>query len=183
MNSVRDDPVDIVLKVYMQNEKATLDKIVEAFVTLNRYDILKSIEDPFLNLAQCFNKDDSGYQSNGNSNGCKEIISLTKNLPNDLPPALNKNIVIKDKDPNRPNQPKPRPVTKKADKENKNETPILFLTFTEDGHQTAQNIQDYVEDWADVSPVTVITLSDRREEVYQNPEKFIREYFEKVIQS
>ncbi|KAL0883308.1 hypothetical protein ABMA27_016719 [Loxostege sticticalis] len=180
MNSVRDDPVDIVLKVYMQNEKATLDKIVEAFVTLNRYDILKTIEDPFLNLAQCFNKDDSGYQSNGNSNGCKEIISLTKNLPNDLPPALNKNIVIKDKDPNRPNQPKPRPVTKKADKENKNETPILFLTFTEDGHQTAQNIQDYVEDWADVSPVTVITLSDRREEVYQNPEKFIREYFEKA---
>lgn len=164
----------------MQNEKATLDKIVEAFVTLKRYDILKSIEDPFLNLAQCFNKDDSGYQSNGN-NGCKEIVSLTKNLPNDLPPALNKNFVIKDKDPNKPNQPKPRPQTKSADKENRNENPILFLTFTEDGHGTAQNIQDYVDAWTDMEPVTVITLSDRKEEVYQNPEKFIREYFEKVI--
>ncbi|XP_028173549.1 uncharacterized protein LOC114362367 [Ostrinia furnacalis] len=179
-NSVKDDPVDTVLKVYMQNEKATLDKIIDAFVTLNRYDILKSIEEPFLNLAQCFNKDDSGYQSNGKTNGSKEIISLTKNLPNDLPLALNKNIVIKDKDPQKPNHPKPRSPPKKADKENKNDTPILFLTFTEDGHQTAQNIQDYVEGWTDVAPVTVITLSDKREEVYQNPEKFIREYFEKA---
>ncbi|XP_063826248.1 uncharacterized protein LOC135075725 [Ostrinia nubilalis] len=179
-NSVKDDPVDTVLKVYMQNEKATLDKIIDAFVTLNRYDILKSIEEPFLNLAQCFNKDDSGYQSNGKTNGSKEIISLTKNLPNDLPLALNKNIVIKDKDPQKPNHPKPRSPPKKADKENKNDTPILFLTFTEDGHQTAQNIQDYVEGWIDVAPVTVITLSDKREEVYQNPEKFIREYFEKA---
>ncbi|CAH2980964.1 unnamed protein product [Chilo suppressalis] len=179
-NSVKDDPVDVVLKVFMQNEKATLDKIVDALLILKRYDILKSIEDPFLDLAQCFNKDDSGYHSNSKSNGNKEIISLSKNLPNDLPPALNKNVVIKNKDPNKPNQPKPRQQTKKIDKENKNGTPILFLTFTEDGNQTAQNIQDYVENWTDMEPVTVITLTDKRDEVYQNPEKFIREYFEKA---
>ncbi|CAG9786612.1 unnamed protein product [Diatraea saccharalis] len=179
-NSVRDDAVDVVLKVFMQSEKATLDNIIDALVVLKRYDILKSIEGPFLDLAQCFNKDDSGYHSNSKSNGHKEVISLTKNLPNDLPPALNKNFVIKDKDPNKPNQPKSRPQVKKTDKENKNDSPILFLTFTEDGHQTAQNIQYYVESWTDMAPVTVITLTDKKDEVYQNPEKFIREYFEKA---
>ncbi|KAL4707806.1 hypothetical protein ACJJTC_001752 [Scirpophaga incertulas] len=174
------DPVDTVLKVFMQNEKATLDKIVDAFIILNRYDILKAIEAPFVDLAQCFNKDDSGYHSNSKSNGLKDIISLSKNLPNDLPPALNKNFVSKDKDPNKPHQPKPKPQIKSVDKENRNDTPILFLTFTEDGHQTARNIQEYVENWTDMGPVTVITLSGRSEEVYPNPEKFIREYFEKA---
>lgn len=178
MNSIQDDPVDIVLKMYRLNEKATIDKILDAFVKMKRYDILKALEDPLCNLSQCFNKDDSGYHSNSKSNGQKEIISFN-NLPNDLPPALNRNYVATKNDRNKPNAPKPRPPIK-VNKEIKNDKPILFLTFTEDGLETALNIQEYVYNWTDITGVTVITLSDRKDEVYQNPEKFIREYFEKV---
>ncbi|XP_053609868.1 uncharacterized protein LOC128674906 [Plodia interpunctella] len=177
MNSVQEDPVDVILKLYRLNEKATLDKIVDSFVKMKRYDILKALEDPLSNLSQCFNKDDSGYHSDSKSNGQIEIISF-KNLPNDLPPALNKNFIATKNDRNKPNIPKSS--TKTTEKETKNDKPILFLTFTEDGFPTALNIQEYVDNWVDFDEVTVITLNDRKDEVYQNPEKFIREYFEKA---
>lgn len=177
MNSIQDDPIDIVLKLYRLNEKATLDKILDALVKMNRYDILKALEGPLSNLAQCFNKDDSGYVSNSKT-GQKEIISF-KNLPNDLPPALNKNYIATKNERNRPNIPKPTPLLM-TENEVKNEKPILFLTFTEDGLPTAINIQEYVYNWTDITGATVITLNDRKDEVYQNPEKFIREYFEKA---
>lgn len=176
---MKEDPADIILKVFMQNETATLDKIVDAFIEMKRYDILKAIEEPFCNLAQCFNKDDSGYHSASKSTGTREIVTFTKNLKIDLPPALNKNYVIKDREQRQ--NPSLRPPIKTicsvSDKK-ENEHPILFLTYTEDGIDTAINIQHYVKNWED--PVEVLTLSGRREEVYQNPEKFIREYFEKV---
>ncbi|CAG4969563.1 unnamed protein product [Parnassius apollo] len=177
MNTVREDPADTVLKVFMQNEKATLDKVLDALVKMKRYDILKAIEDPFCDMAQCFNKDDSGYHSTGKTSGTKEIVSFTKNLTNDLPPALNKNIIVKGKEPNKPTL---RPPIKADVKKRENEQPILFLTFTEDGLQTAANIKQYVDNWTDISGVTIVILNERRDEVYQNPEKFIREYFEKA---
>lgn len=176
MHSVKEDPVDMVLKVFRQNENATIDKILDAFIKLKRYDILKSIEDPLCEIAKYFNKDDSGYQSK--SSGQREIVSL-KNLPNDLPAPLNKNTVIKDKDPNKPKQPLLRPPAS-TNVSVANDSPILFLTYTQDGLPTAINIQEYVENWIDVPNVKVITLNNKREELYQNPEKFIREYFEKV---
>ncbi|KAG6440650.1 hypothetical protein O3G_MSEX001402 [Manduca sexta] len=177
MNSVRDDPVDMVLKVFKQNEKATLDKVVDAFVKMKRYDILKSIEDPLCSMAQYFNKDDSGYQSNDKMSGHKEIVTL-KCLSNDLPPALNKSIVSKDKDPN-----KPKPQLQPSQNKNVtviNDSPILFLTYAQDGLPTAINIQEYVSNWSEITGVKVVTLNNRREDIYKNPEKFIREYFEKV---
>ncbi|XP_075978030.1 uncharacterized protein LOC142977821 [Anticarsia gemmatalis] len=177
-HSVRDDPVDMVLKVFRQNDNATIDKILDAFLKMKRYDILKSVEEPLCDIAQYFNKDDSGYQSKGKSTGHREIVSL-KNLPNDLPAALNKKIVLKDKDPKKPKQPALRPPVTK-DEAIVNDSPILFLTYTQDGLPTAINIQEYVENWIDVPNVRVITLNKRREELYQNPEKFIREYFEKA---
>lgn len=165
----------------MQNEKATLDKVLDALVKIKRYDILKAIEHPLSDLSQCFNKDDSGYHSTSKSTGTREIISFTKNLVNDLPPALNKNMVIKGKEPSKPNQPTLRPPVKSDVTKMENEEPILFLTYTEDGLSTADNIKQYVNNWTDFSRVNIITLNERREEVYQNPEKFIREYFEKVF--
>ncbi|XP_060803152.1 uncharacterized protein LOC106129264 [Amyelois transitella] len=179
MNSVQEEPVDVILKLYRLNEKATLDKIVDAFVKLKRYDILKALEDPLCNLSHCFNnKDDSGYHSNSKStDGQIEIISL-KNVSDDLPPVFNKNFVVAKNDRNKPHFPKPKIET--TNEEFKNEKPILFLTFTEDGFPTALNIQEYVENWTDFDEVAVITLNDKKEEVYQNPEKFIREYFEKA---
>ncbi|XP_045498382.1 uncharacterized protein LOC123696319 [Colias croceus] len=176
-NSVKDDPADIILKVYMQNENATLDKIIEAFINMKRYDILKAVENPLCNMAQCFNRDDSGYQSNSNT-GKREIITLTKNVPNDLPPALNKKYV-KDR-PDKPKKPTLRPSTKTDENKEESDSLILFLTYTEDGLDTAINIQNYVNNWDDLPGVTVVTLNGKREEVVQNPEKFIREYFEKA---
>ncbi|CAB3236741.1 unnamed protein product [Arctia plantaginis] len=178
-HSVREDPVDMVLRVFRQDESATIDKILDAFVTLKRYDILKAIEEPLCEITQFFNKDDSGYHSNGESAGQREII-CPKNVPNHLPPALNKKIVIKDqKDPKKPKQPLLRPpVTPKEVVVN--ESPILFLTYTYDGLPTAINIQEYVENWTDIPNVRVITLNSRKDDLYQNPEKFIREYFEKA---
>lgn len=173
---MKEDPADIVLKVFMQNETATLDKIVDAFVEMKRYDILKAIEEPFYNLAQCFNKEDSGYHSASKSSGTREIVTFTKNLKIDLPPALNKKFVNKNRDRN-PN-PSLRPPIKTDKEKEVNDRPILFLTYTEDGIDTAINIQQYVNNWDD--SVEVLTLSGRRDEVFQNPEKFIREYFEKV---
>lgn len=180
MNTVKEDPADVVLKVYMQNEKGTLDKILDAFVKMKRYDILKAIDEPLSNLAQCFNKDDSGYHSNSNSEAKQEIISYTKDLLNDLPLALSKKFLHKEKDPNKPDKPSLRPSAKIEEKEFKSDSPILFLTFMEDGLPTAYNIKYSVDNWTDVPGITVITLNDRKDEVYQNPEKFIREYFEKV---
>ncbi|XP_068633208.1 uncharacterized protein [Battus philenor] len=181
MNTVRDDPADTVLKVFMQNERATLDKVVNAFVKMKRYDILKAVDGPFRSLSQSFNKEDSGYHSTSKSTGTREIISFTKNLTNDLPPALNKTVIIKSKDPNKPNKkPTLRPPIKTDTMKIENEQPILFLTFAEDGFITANNIKQYVESWTDIPEVKIITLNERREEVYQNPEKFIRDYFEKA---
>ncbi|KAM3965190.1 uncharacterized protein ACR2FA_000580 [Aphomia sociella] len=177
MNSLQDDPFDVVLKLYRLNEKATLDKIVDAFVKMKRYDILKALEEPFSNLSQCFNRDDSGYVSNSKT-GQIEIISF-KDLPNDLPPVLNRNYIASKNDRNRPNIPKPK-APLKIGSEGKDDNPILFLTFTQDGLPTALNIQEYVYNWTDITGVTVITLNDRKDEVYQNPEKYIREYFEKA---
>lgn len=177
MNSVRDDPVDMVLKVFKQNDKATLDKVIEAFIKLKRYDILKAIEDPLCNIAQHFNKDDSGYHSNSKISGQKEIVTL-KNISNDLPPVLNKNIMIKDNDPKKPKQTLQPPINKTNPKVN--DSPILFLTYTQDGLPTAINIQEYVDNWTEVIGVKVITLNSKRDDIYQNPEKFIREYFEKA---
>lgn len=175
MHSVKDDPVDMVLKVFRQNENATIDKIVDVFIKLKRYDILKSIEEPLCKITQYFNKDDSGYHSKSSEQ--RGIVSL-KNLPNDLPAALNKNIV-KDKGPNKPKQPSLQPpVTTNESIEN--DSPVLFLTYTYDGLPTAINIQEYVENWVDVPNVKVITLNNKKDELYQNPEKYIREYFEKV---
>lgn len=180
MASVKDDPADMVLKVYRQNDKATIDKILDAFIKMKRYDILKALEDPLSNVAQHFNKDDSGYHSNEKSTGHREIVSL-KNLPNDLPPALNKHVVIKPTREQEPDKPKPKPMPQVTENEpTVNDRPILFLTFAQDGLPTAINIQDYVENWTDIPDVEVITLGGRREQIYQNPEKFIREYFEKV---
>lgn len=181
MASVKDDSADMVLKVYRQSATATIDKILDALTKMKRYDILKALEDPLTNVAQHFNKDDSGYHSNEKSIGQKEIVSL-KNLPNDLPPALNKNAIItstkRGKEPDRPHTISMSPVT---DKELSTDGgPILFLTFAQDGLPTAINIQEYVDNWIDFPDVKVVTLSSRREEIYQNPEKFIREYFEKV---
>uniref|UniRef100_A0A2A4IV09 Death domain-containing protein n=1 Tax=Heliothis virescens TaxID=7102 RepID=A0A2A4IV09_HELVI len=173
MNYVQEDPVDVVLKVFRQNDNATIDKILDAFITMKRYDILKSIEDPLCEVAQYFNKDDSGYQSKSSG---QRIVNL-KTLPNDLPPALNKNIVI-DKNPKKPKQTLTPPVPAKEPLVNDN--PILFLTYTYDGLPTALNIKEYVKNWDDVPGVQLITLDDKKEELYQNPEKFIREYFEKA---
>ncbi|KOB74164.1 Restriction of telomere capping protein 5 [Operophtera brumata] len=161
-----------------QSEKATIDKIVDAFIKLQRYDILKSLEDPLCNIAQYFNKDDSGYQSNGKSTGHREIVRL-KNMANDLPLALNKNMVIQKKDPEKPKQPMMEPATNKKGPI-QNNTPILFLTFAQDGLPTAINIQEYVDSWTDIPEVKVITLNGKRDEIFQNPEKVIREYFEKL---
>ncbi|XP_045772527.1 uncharacterized protein LOC123872349 [Maniola jurtina] len=176
-NSVKEDPANIVIKVFMQNESATLDKIVDALEKMNRYDILKAIEEPFCNLSQYFNKkDDSGYQSESKTPGNKRIF-FTNEIENDLPAALNKNYVIKDKEP-KPNQPtlRPAPIDNKEIDDDK---PILFLTYTEDGLDTAINIQHYINTW-EGQQVTVLTLCNRKEQVYQNPEKFIRKYFEKA---
>uniref|UniRef100_A0A2A4IU57 SEFIR domain-containing protein n=1 Tax=Heliothis virescens TaxID=7102 RepID=A0A2A4IU57_HELVI len=173
MNYVQEDPVDVVLKVFRQNDNATIDKILDAFITMKRYDILKSIEDPLCEVAQYFNKDDSGYQSKSSG---QRIVNL-KTLPNDLPPALNKNIII-DKNPKKPKQTLTPPVPAKEPLVNDN--PILFLTYTYDGLPTALNIKEYVKNWDDVPGVQLITLDDKKEELYQNPEKFIREYFEKA---
>ncbi|XP_037868324.1 uncharacterized protein LOC101741884 isoform X2 [Bombyx mori] len=177
MNSLKDDPVDMVLKVFRQNEKATINKIVDAFIKLQRYDILLAIENPLCTMAEYFNKDDSGYQSDGKITGKKEIVTL-KNLPNDLPAALNKNIVLQNNDPKRPKETLQPPVSKQEPAEK--ESPILFLTYAQDGLPTALNIQEYVSNWTEIPNVKVITLNNRREETYQNPEKFIREYFEKA---
>ncbi|CAD0201448.1 unnamed protein product [Chrysodeixis includens] len=173
MHSVKDDPVDMVLKVFRQNENATIDKIVDVFIKLKRYDILKSIEEPLCKITQYFNKDDSGYQSKSSEQ--RGIVSL-KNLPNDLPAALNKNI-IKDKGPNKPKQPSLRPP-ETTNESIENDSPVLFLTYTYDGLPTAINIQEYVENWVDVPNVKVITLNNKKDQLYQNPEKYIREYFE-----
>lgn len=178
MAQVRDDQTDMVLKVFRQSEKATIDKIVDAFIKLQRYDILKSLEDPLCNVARYFNKDDSGYQSNEKSTGHREIVRL-KNMENDLPPALNKNMVLQKKDPDKHKQPMMQPATNNK-KLFQNDTPILFLTFAQDGLPTAINIQEYVDSWTDIQGVKVITLNSKRDEIYQNPEKYIRECFEKV---
>lgn len=162
----------------MQNETATLDKILDALVKMNRYDILKAVQEPFSNLSQCFNKEDSGYHSTSKTSGIREIISLTNNSKIDLPPALKKKYVAKDKD-QKPKQPSLSPSKKTDNVKVKNDRPILFLTYTEDGLDTAVNIQQYISDWDDID-VEIFTLNGRREEVYQNPEKIIREYFEKV---
>lgn len=131
-----------------------------------------------MQFSSVLHKEDSGYHSASKSDGTREIVTFTKNLKIDLPPALNKNYVNKDRDQN-PNQSLRPPI--KTEKEKKeNEHPILFLTYTEDGIDTAINIQHYVNNWED--PVEILTLSSRREEIFQNPEKFIREYFEKVFQ-
>lgn len=175
MNSVRDDPVDMVLKVYKQNDKATLDKVINAFIKLQRYDILKAIENPLCDIVQHFNKEDSGYHS-GKISGHKEIITL-KNISNDLPLVLNKNI-IQDKDPKKPKHTLQPPLNNAEPIIN--DRPILFLTYTQDGLPTAINIQEYVDNWTEVVGVKVITLNSRRDDIFQNPEKFIREYFEKV---
>ncbi|XP_045448114.1 uncharacterized protein LOC123656478 [Melitaea cinxia] len=177
-NSVKEDPADIVIKVFLQNETATLDKILDALVKMNRYDILKAVQEPFSNLSQCFNKEDSGYHSTSKTSGIREIISLTNNLKIDLPPALKKKYVTKDKD-QKPKQPSLSPSKKTDNVKVKNDRPILFLTYTEDGLDTAVNIQQYISDWDDIN-VEIFTLNGRREEVYQNPEKIIREYFEKA---
>ncbi|XP_023934777.2 uncharacterized protein LOC112043540 [Bicyclus anynana] len=176
-NSVKDDPpADIVIKVYMQNESATLDKIVNALEKMQRYDILKSIEEPFCNLSQYFNKkEDSGYQSGSKIRN--KTIYFSNEVKNDLPAALNKNYVIKDKDP-KPNHPTRRPPPNDNVEDDDN-CPILFLTYTEDGLDTAINIQHYINDW-EGQKVKVITLCNRKDQVYQNPEKFIRKYFEKA---
>lgn len=178
MAQVKDDQTDMVLKVFRQGEKATVDKIIDAFVKLQRYDILKSLEDPLCNIAQYFNRDDSGYQSSEKNSGQREIVRL-KNLANDLPPALNKNIVIKQKDPDKSKAPSIKPATNMKQPVT-NDTPILFLTFAQDGLPTAINIQEYVDGWTVIEGVKVVTLNSRKDEIYQNPEKFIREYFEKV---
>lgn len=180
MHTVREDPVDTVLKVFMQDDKATLDKIVDSLIKLKRYDILTSLEEPFDNLSQAFNINDSGYHSV--TDGKREVISYTKNIANTLPPALCEKFILREKDPNKPNQ-LMRPPAKTDEKEVKHDGPTLFLTFVEDGLLTADNIKTFIETWTDFPGVQVITLTDKREEVYQNPEKFIREYFEKVIVS
>lgn len=178
MASVKDDQVDMVLKVFRQNEKATIDKIVDAFIKLKRYDILKSLEDPLCKLCQYFQKDDSGYHSASKSDSHREIVSL-KNLVNDLPPALNKNMVTSQKEPDKPQQPIPKPSTHRQESLTSDDL-ILFLTFAQDGLATAINIQEYVANWTNFPSVKVVTLNSRRDQIYQNPEKFIREYFEKV---
>ncbi|XP_047030200.1 uncharacterized protein LOC124637634 [Helicoverpa zea] len=175
MNYVQEDPVDIVLKVYRQNNDATIGKILEAFIKMKRYDILKSIEEPLCQLARYFDNnrnDDSGYDE---SSG-QRIVNL-KTPPNDLPPALNKNIVL-DRKPKKPQSKltPPEPVKEPL----VNDNPILFLTYTYDGLPTALNIKEYVKNWEDVPGVQLITLDDKKEDLYQNPEKFIREYFEKA---
>lgn len=162
----------------MQNENATIDRIVDALWDMKRYDILKAIEGPLCNLAQCFNKDDSGFHSSSKNSESREIVSFTKNLNNDLPLALKKKFA-KNED-KKPSQPSLRPPPKTESEKSIEDTIMLFLTYTEDGLDTALNIQQYVENW-DSPKVTVLTLNDKREEVYQNPEKFIRENFEKVI--
>ncbi|XP_039753150.1 uncharacterized protein LOC120628665 [Pararge aegeria] len=181
-NSVKEDaPADIVIKVYMQNESATLDKIVEALEKMKRYDVLKAIEEPFCNMSQYFNKkDDSGYQSESKPPGTgNKIIYSANEIVNDLPAALNKNYVIKDKEPkpNQPTQPLRQPLAEFDEVED--DGPLLFLTYTEDGLDTAINIQHYINDW-EGQKVTVLTLCNRKDQVYQNPEKFIRKYFEKA---
>lgn len=176
MHSVNEDPVDVVLEVFRQNDNATIDKILDALTKLERYDILKSIEKPLCEIAQYFNKDDSGYQSKSSGDTVKREI-VTIKLPNRLPAPLSKKVVIDNKDPKKPKQ------LRKAATTNEpvvNDSPILFLTYSQDGFPTALNIQEYVENWLDVPNVQVITLNNRRGELYQNPEKFIREYFEKA---
>ncbi|XP_063536149.1 uncharacterized protein LOC134745939 [Cydia strobilella] len=167
------DPTNVVLKVFMQDEDSTLDKIIDAFLKLKRYDILKALEQSLLDLTQCFNdkQEDSGYHSNS-KNVHREIISYMKNLVNDLPPALSRN-----KDYNQPN-PVPRIPLNPVDINVQKDGPVLFLTYAEDGLRTACNIQQLVAGWD--SEVTVVMLNDRRDEVYQNPERFIREYVEKA---
>ncbi|XP_050350998.1 uncharacterized protein LOC126773836 [Nymphalis io] len=177
-NSVKDDPADIVVKVFMQNDTATLDKILDALVKMKRYDILKAVEEPFCNLAQCFNKEDSGYHSTSKTSSPREIVSFIKNLNIDLPPALNKTFLAKHKN-QKPKQPSLSPSKNIESIKIENDRPILFLTYTEDGLDTAINIQRYVSEWDDMD-VEILTLNSRREEVYQNPERFIREYFEKA---
>ncbi|KAI5644230.1 death domain-containing protein [Phthorimaea operculella] len=173
-NTVKEDRADVILKIFLHNENATIDKIIEAFLKMERYDIIKEIEEPLLELSQCFDKDDSGYQSNSS----KKIISYTKNLPNDLPAALSKKYVLHKKDPDPPS--KQIKLPPKREEKVKSDEIILFLSYAEDGIETAYNIKYYVENWTDFPGVKVVTLNDRREEVFQNPEKFIRDYFEKA---
>lgn len=180
-NSMKDDPTDVVLKVFLQSEDATIDKIIDAFVKMKRYDILKAIEHPLSNLANYFIKDDSksdtGYHSTGSEK--RQIISWD-NVPNDLPPVLrSKENLILDEKPD-----KPRKSEKKQnliERKVKNDSPILLLTFAEDGEETAFNIRNRINNWPDDVPsVEVIVLNEKKDNVIQNPESFIREYFDKA---
>lgn len=159
----------------MQSESATLNKILDALIKMKRYDILKAVEEPFCKLAECFTKDDSGYQSYSDTSE-REITSLANSIVNDLPPALSQKYVM--------NADKQQPSLKLSTKvdaiEDDTVKPTLFLTYTEDGFDTAINIQQYVNNWEDFPDITILTLNAKREEVVQNPEKFIRENFEKV---
>ncbi|KAI8436632.1 hypothetical protein MSG28_010132 [Choristoneura fumiferana] len=69
-NSMKYEPdlADVVLKVFMQDEDSTLDKVLDAFLKMKRYDILKAIEHSLLDVTQCLNnrQQDSGYHSNSN---------------------------------------------------------------------------------------------------------------------
>lgn len=183
-NSVKDDPTDVVLRVFLQSDDATLDKVVNAFVKMNRYDILKAIENPLTDLAQYFNRDDNksdtGYHSESSEK--RQIISWD-NIQNDLPPVLkSKNAIILDEKqqqkPRQPNKVPPLIVQKKV----KNDTPILLLTFAEDGEETAIRIRNKINSWPeDLPSLSVILLNEKKEDVVQNPESFIREYFDKVL--
>ncbi|VVD04692.1 unnamed protein product [Leptidea sinapis] len=174
-NSVKEDPVDMILKVFMQDDNATLDKIINAFVKLERFDILKALEEPLNNMSECFTREDSGYQSESGK-GKREVITFPKILQVHLPPALSKKYVENYK----PKEPSLRPSINWEKSKPQKECPVLFLTYTEDGLETALNIQGYVSNWVDSPQVKVLTLNGKREEVVQHPEKFIRENFEKA---
>ncbi|GBP61326.1 hypothetical protein EVAR_53241_1 [Eumeta japonica] len=184
-NSVKEDPTDIVLKIFRQNENATLDKVLDAFVKMKRYDILKALESPLTQLASFFykeeSKSDTGYHSSSKERLKHPIVNL-KNIPNDLPPVLrSKYNLIFDEKPKEPVQPKaPSPQNNYKDKIEK-KGPILFLTFAEDGLETALNIKNKINNWSEeFAQISVITLNDQKDDVLQNPEIYIRDYFEKA---
>ena len=173
------DPADIVFKLYMQDEQATINNIVEKLAEMERFDILSRSQKQLLKLSKAFMVVDSGYQSNSSDD--KQVISYTKCLLKGLPPALCKKFVHRDKkDPNKPSKQKLRPSVP-IDRVNSGDNMTLFITYTEDGQLTSSSIKYYVDSWIDMPNVQVVTLNDSKNEMCENPEQFVRNCFEKVI--
>lgn len=179
-NSLKTPPTENVLQMFVQNDEATFDKIIQALFRMKRLDVIEEIYTPLSQMVDEIisnynNETDQGYYSNSSKE--KDFLLIKPlHIVNTLPEIL--------KLPNENNgsfKPNDKIISQPSLSLPSLKKPAILITYFDDGKVAAEEILNEIRNMPLEYPVNALCLEDEKLLILSNPEQYIRHFYQEVF--